>query len=68
MDLVRGGGDTHVPCVALGYTNPYAFPAGRTSLYLTAPYLFYNALPVRHMSYSIPRFFRKDTGSLLYSR
>jgi hypothetical protein len=51
VDLVPGGGDTSVPCVALVYTNPYAVPAGRASLYITAPYLFYYALPVRQMSY-----------------
>jgi hypothetical protein len=27
VDLVRGGYNIHVPCVALGYTNPYAVPA-----------------------------------------
>jgi hypothetical protein len=62
VDLVGGGCDTHVPCVALGYTNPYADPAGRASLYFTAPYLFYYASPVRQMSYSIPRLSRKDAG------
>jgi hypothetical protein len=40
VDLVRGGGDIRVPCVALGYTNPYAVPAGCVSLYFTAQYLF----------------------------
>jgi hypothetical protein len=50
VDLVWGGVDTHVPCVARGYTNPYVVPAGCASLYLTAPYLFYYALPVRQMS------------------
>jgi hypothetical protein len=37
-------------------------PAGRASLYLTAPYLFYYTLPVRQMSYSVPRLSRKDAG------
>jgi hypothetical protein len=63
VDLVRGGGgDKSVPCVALGYTNPYAVPAGRASLYITAPYLFYYALPVWQMSYSVPRLSRKDAS------
>jgi hypothetical protein len=62
VDLVRGGCDTHVHCVALGYTNPYAVPDGRASLYLTTLYLFYHALPVRQMLYSIPRLSRKDAG------
>jgi hypothetical protein len=62
VDLVRGVCDKNVPCVALGYTNPYAVPAGRASLYITAPYLFYYALPVGQMSYSVPRHSRKDTG------
>jgi hypothetical protein len=55
VDLVQGGGgDTSAPCVAIGYKNPYAVPAGCASLYITAPYLFYYALPVRQMSYSVP--------------
>jgi hypothetical protein len=64
VDLVRGGGggDKSVPCVALGYTNPYANPTGCASLYITAPYLFYYALPVRQMSYSVPRLSHKDAG------
>jgi hypothetical protein len=63
VDLVRGGGgNTSVPFVALGYTNPYAVPAGCASLYFTAPYLFYYALPVRQMSYSVPRLSRKDAS------
>jgi hypothetical protein len=52
-----GGGDTLVPCVALGYTSPYAVRrSGRLrifilyTLYFTDPYLFYYALPVRQMS------------------
>jgi hypothetical protein len=60
--ILYGGGDTHVPCLALGYTNPYAVPAGRASLYSTAQYLFYYALPVRFMPYSVPRPSRKDAG------
>jgi hypothetical protein len=63
VDLVRGGDDTSVPCVALGYTNPYAVPAGCASLYFTAPYLFYYASPFRQMSYSIPCLSREDVGS-----
>jgi hypothetical protein len=62
VDLVRGGCDKSVPCVALGYTNLYAVPAGRAFLYITAPYLFYYALPVRQLSYSVPRLSRKDAG------
>jgi hypothetical protein len=62
VDLVRGGGDKSVPCVALGYTHPYFSPAGCASLYITAPYLFYYALPVRQMSYSVPRLSHKDAG------
>jgi hypothetical protein len=58
--ILYGGCDKSVPCVALGYTNPYAVPAGRAILYITAPYLFYYALPVRQMSYSVPRPSRKD--------
>jgi hypothetical protein len=48
--ILYGGGDIRVPCVALRYTNPYAVPAGCASLYFTAPYLCYYALPVRQMS------------------
>jgi hypothetical protein len=62
VDLVRGGCDTRVPYVALGYTKPYAVPAGCAYLYFTAPYLFYYALPVRQMSYSVPRLSRKDAS------
>jgi hypothetical protein len=62
VDLCTGGCDKSVPCVALGYTNPYAVTAGRASLYLTDPYLCYYALPVRQMSYSVPRLSRKDAG------
>jgi hypothetical protein len=62
MDLCTGGCDKNVPCVALGYTNPYAVPAGCASLYITSPYLFYYVLPVRQMSYSVPRLSRKDAG------
>jgi hypothetical protein len=62
VDLVRGGCDTRVPCVALGCTNPYAVPAGCASLYFTTPYLFYYALPVRQMSYSVQRLSCKDAG------
>jgi hypothetical protein len=57
-----GGGDNNVPCVALGYTNPYFSPAGCASLYITAPFLFYQALPVRQMSYLVQRLSRKDAG------
>jgi hypothetical protein len=57
-----GRGDTSVPCVALGYTNMYAVPAGRASLYITDQYLFYYALPVRQMLYSVPRLSHKDAG------
>jgi hypothetical protein len=57
-----GGYDTRVPCVALGYNNPYAVPAGCASLYFTAPYLFYYTSPVRRMLYSVPRLSRKDAG------
>jgi hypothetical protein len=57
-----GGGDTSVPCVALRYTNPYAVPTGCASLYITARSLFYYALPVRQMSYLVPRLSRKDAG------
>jgi hypothetical protein len=60
--LYGGGVDTHVPCVALGYTNPYAVPAGCASLYFTAPYFFYYASPFRQMSYSVPRLSCKDAG------
>jgi hypothetical protein len=60
VDLVRGGCDTSVPCVALGYTSPYTVPSVCASLYITAPYLFYYALPVRQMSYLVPRLSRKD--------
>jgi hypothetical protein len=63
VDLVRGGGDTSVPCVALGYPSPYAVPDGCASLYFTAPYLFYYASPVWQMSYSVRRLSRKDAGS-----
>jgi hypothetical protein len=62
VDLVRGGGDKSVPRVSLRYTSPYAVPAGCAFLYITAPYLFYYALPVRQMSYSVPRLSRKDAG------
>jgi hypothetical protein len=48
--LYGGMCDTRVPCVSLGYTNPYAVPAGCESLYFTAQYLFYYALPARQMS------------------
>jgi hypothetical protein len=61
VDLVRGG-DNSVPCVALGYTNPYAVPAGCASLYITSPYSFYYALPVRQMLYSVLRLYPKDAG------
>jgi hypothetical protein len=54
--------DNSVPCVALGYTNPYAVPAGCASLYITAPHLFYYSLPVRKMSYSVLRLSRKYAG------
>jgi hypothetical protein len=37
-------------------------PAGCASLYINAPNLFYYALPVRQMSYSVPRLSRKDVG------
>jgi hypothetical protein len=56
------GGDKSVPCVALGYTNPYAVLAGCASLYITPPYLFSYALPVLQMSYSVPRLSRKDAS------
>jgi hypothetical protein len=63
VDLVQGGGcDNSVPCVALGYSNPYVIPAGCASFYFTAPYLFYYALPIRQMSYSVPRLSHKDAG------
>jgi hypothetical protein len=63
VDLVWGCVcDIRVPCVALGYTTLYAVPAGCASLYITAPYLFYYALPVRQMSYSVPHLSRKDAG------
>jgi hypothetical protein len=62
VDLVRGVRDISVPCVALGYTYPYAVPAGCASLYITAPYLFYYALPVRQMSYSVPHLSGKNAG------
>jgi hypothetical protein len=62
VDLIRGGGDNSVSCVALRYTNPYFILAGCASLYITAPYLFYYALPVRHMLYSVQRLSRKDAG------
>jgi hypothetical protein len=62
VDLVRGVCDKSVPCVALGYTNLYVVPAGHASLYITAPYLFYYALPVRQLSYLVPRLSRKDAG------
>jgi hypothetical protein len=68
VDLCTGGAIKSVPCVALGYTNPYAVPAGRASLYLTDLYLFYYTLPVRQMLYSVPRLSHKDAGILLYSR
>jgi hypothetical protein len=61
VDLI-GGVDKSVPCVALGYNNPYAVPAERASLYLTDPYLFYYTSPVWQMSYSVPRLSRKDAG------
>jgi hypothetical protein len=61
VDLV-GGVDTHVPCVALVYSNLYAVPAGCASLYFTATYLFYYASSVRQMSYLIPCLSRKDAG------
>jgi hypothetical protein len=59
-----GGGevDEIVRCVALGYINLYAVPAGYASLYITAPYLFYYALPVQQMSNSVQRLSRKDAG------
>jgi hypothetical protein len=60
--ILYGGCDKSVPCVALVYTNLYAVPAGCASLYITAPYLFYYALPVRQLSYSVPRLSRKDAG------
>jgi hypothetical protein len=31
--ILYGGYDIRVPCVALGYTNPYAVPAGYMHLY-----------------------------------
>jgi hypothetical protein len=62
VDLVRGVCDNSVSCVSLGYTNPHAVPAGCASLYITSPYLLYYALPVRQMSYSVPRLSRKDAG------
>jgi hypothetical protein len=33
VDLCTGGAIKSVPCVALGYTNPYAVPAGYVHLY-----------------------------------
>jgi hypothetical protein len=33
MDLRTGGAIKSVPCVALGYTNPYAVPDGYVHLY-----------------------------------
>jgi hypothetical protein len=41
--ILYGGGDTRVPCVALGYTNPYAVSAS-THLY-TLPIRAYFIIP-----------------------
>jgi hypothetical protein len=61
--ILHGGG---VILAYLAYPSdiliPYAVLAGCTSLYCTAPYLFYYALPVRQMSYSVPRLSRKYAG------
>jgi hypothetical protein len=47
VDLCTGGAINSVPCVALGYTNPYAVPAGYVLLipYLSVLSLLYIAGP-----------------------
>jgi hypothetical protein len=66
--LYEGGYDIRVPCVALGYTNPYAIPAA-THLY-TLPLRTYFIIP--HLSggcrSSRYRVFPGRRRYLLYSR
>jgi hypothetical protein len=62
VDLVRGGVIIAYLAYPLDMLIPYVLPAGCASLSITAPYSFYYELPVRRMSYSVPRLSRKDAG------